>query len=194
MHSALAFACSAATASCTLVPSHTVVFRQTSLQRRLQSHHFAAPLFSYSYELLFPQTLCFDNHPHCPGVGRSNSRTASVFLCALCVSVANPFFSYACSLFPRSKKVNSFAINQIQTLLRKHPGWGYPCLCDSSECSAVPLGRHLCFQQLMEMRPGRTATENECRHTGSYPAVQSARPATWTRRTHPTIIAASSRS
>jgi hypothetical protein len=27
-----------------------------------------APLFSYSYELLFPQALCFDNHPHCPGV------------------------------------------------------------------------------------------------------------------------------
>jgi hypothetical protein len=29
---------------------------------------FVAPLFSYSYELLFPQALCFDNHPHCPGV------------------------------------------------------------------------------------------------------------------------------
>src|SRR6266852_5652343 len=29
---------------------------------------FARPLFSYSYELLFPQTLCFHNHPHCPGV------------------------------------------------------------------------------------------------------------------------------
>ena len=27
-----------------------------------------SPLFSYSYELLFPQLLCFDNHPHCPGV------------------------------------------------------------------------------------------------------------------------------
>jgi hypothetical protein len=26
------------------------------------------PLFSYSYELLFPQLLYFDNHPHCPGV------------------------------------------------------------------------------------------------------------------------------
>src|SRR5258708_3624977 len=29
---------------------------------------FARPLFSYSYELLFPQALYFDNHPHCPGV------------------------------------------------------------------------------------------------------------------------------
>ncbi len=25
-------------------------------------------LFSYSYELLFPQALCFENNPHCPGV------------------------------------------------------------------------------------------------------------------------------
>jgi hypothetical protein len=29
---------------------------------------FARPLFSYSYELLFPQTLCFDIHLRCPGV------------------------------------------------------------------------------------------------------------------------------
>src|SRR6266481_110142 len=29
---------------------------------------FGRPLFSYSYELLFPQAPCFHNHPHCPGV------------------------------------------------------------------------------------------------------------------------------
>ena len=29
---------------------------------------FIRPLFSYSYELLFPQALYFDNHPHCRGV------------------------------------------------------------------------------------------------------------------------------
>jgi hypothetical protein len=28
----------------------------------------ARPLFSYSYELLFPQLSCFHNHAHCPGV------------------------------------------------------------------------------------------------------------------------------
>jgi hypothetical protein len=28
---------------------------------------FVSPLFSYSYELLFPQPLYFDNDPHCPG-------------------------------------------------------------------------------------------------------------------------------
>ncbi len=34
--------------------------------------------------------------------------------------------SRACSLFVALKKVNSFGIKQIQPLLPKHPGWGYP--------------------------------------------------------------------
>ena len=42
---------------------------------------FVAPLFSYSYELLFPQPLSFHNHPHCPGVWGS--------LRPLCSSVAS---------------------------------------------------------------------------------------------------------
>jgi hypothetical protein len=29
----------------------------------------ARPLFSYGYELLFPQAPCFHNDAHCPGVG-----------------------------------------------------------------------------------------------------------------------------
>jgi hypothetical protein len=148
MHSALA--CSESTAPYTSVPSRTAAFRQSSRADRLQSPCFAAPLFSYSlapiregYELLFApahphhlvfsltcksfggQPLCFYNHPHCPGVWGSTSRAASVLLCALCVSVANPSFSCTCSLFARPKKVNSFAIKQIQPLFRKHPGWGY---------------------------------------------------------------------
>jgi hypothetical protein len=172
MHSALAYTCSAATASDTPVPSRAVFFRQTTRARRLRPRQFAAPLFSYSlapiregYELLFPparpnhfvfsltyrslggQPLCFYNHPHCPGVWGSPSRAASVLLCALCVSVANPFFSCAYSLFARAKKVNSFAIKQIQPLFRKHPGWGYV-------------------------------------------NVQTARHTTWTWPTHPIIIAA----
>src|SRR6266404_4484638 len=36
-----------------------------------------APLFSYSYELLFPQPLSFHNHPHCPGVGASSVKMPS---------------------------------------------------------------------------------------------------------------------
>src|ERR1700676_3467946 len=35
------------------------------------ARRFSNPLFSYSYELLFPQTLSFHNHPHCPGVSPS---------------------------------------------------------------------------------------------------------------------------
>ena len=190
MHSALAFACSESTAPYIPVPSRTVAFRQNFRAHRVPSRRLAAPLFSYSlvpiregYESLFPpalphlfvfsytynslggQPLCFDNRPHCPGVWRSTSRAASVFLCALCVSVANPFFSYACSLFARSKKVNSFAIKQIQPLFRK--------------CRGVGVGI-----------PNATTG-----HPGwGYVNVQTARPATWTRRTHPTIIAARSRS
>jgi hypothetical protein len=61
MHSALAYTCSAATASDTPVPSRAVFFRQTTRARRLRPRQFAASLFSYSlapiregYELLFP--------------------------------------------------------------------------------------------------------------------------------------------
>ncbi len=36
---------------------------------------FAAPLFSYSYELLFPQLPRFHNHPHCPGGGPNSRRS-----------------------------------------------------------------------------------------------------------------------
>jgi hypothetical protein len=140
MHSALAFASSAATASYTLAPSRTFAFRQDLRAYHLQSLRLAAPLFSYSlapiregYELLFPparrtlggQTLCFDNYPHCPWVWGSNSSPAPVFLCALCVSVANPFFSYYCELFVVAKKLICRGISNFHTLFRKHPGWGY---------------------------------------------------------------------
>jgi hypothetical protein len=186
MHSALAFISSATTMPYTLVPSYSSALGRSLLVHRLQSRRLSASLFSYSlapiregYELLFPparphlfvfsytynslggQPLCFENHPHCPGLWGSNSTTASVFLRALCVSVANPFFSYACSLFARSKKVNSFAIKQIQPLFRK--------------CRGVGVGI-----------PNATTG-----HPGwGYVNVQTARHTTWTRRTHPIIIAA----
>jgi len=178
MHSVLAFACSASTAPYTPVASRTAAFQQNFPAHRLQSHHFAAPLFSYSYELLFPQPLCFDNHPHCPGIWASNSRIASVFLCALGVSVANPFLSYACSFFTASKKVNSFAIKQIQPLFRKCRGVGV----------GIPIPS-------LDSRRESTKTPGAGDATTGHPGwghvnVQTTRPATWTRRTHPIIIAA----
>src|SRR5260370_33192706 len=54
------------------------------------------PLFSYSYELLFPQALYFDNHPNCPGVYPSDLPRSDH---SLGDSVASPVFSSICSLF-----------------------------------------------------------------------------------------------
>ena len=143
MHSALAFTSFtsftsfAATASYTIAPSRIFAFRQNFRACHLRFRRPAAPLFSYSlapiregYELLFPparrtlggQPLCFDNHSHCPGVWGS---TASGFLRALCVSVANPFFSYYCELFVVAKKLICCGIRNFHTLFRKHPGVGY---------------------------------------------------------------------
>src|SRR5258707_15722551 len=42
------------------------------------------PLFSYSYELLFPRPISFHNHPHCPG-GVGSLRPRCSDLGALCV-------------------------------------------------------------------------------------------------------------
>src|SRR5258707_11387069 len=47
----------------------------------LSNLFFVSPLFSYSYELLFPQPLYFDNHPHCPEV-RGTSLQSLSELCA----------------------------------------------------------------------------------------------------------------
>src|SRR5258708_11556947 len=135
--------CSAASASYTLVPSQTA-FGQSFPAHRVQSRRLAAPLFSYSYELLFPQPLWIHIHTNCPGVWGYSYSSAFTGLRSRALSRV---LSKACSLFARSKKVNSFAINQIQPLFLKHPWSGYVYL-------------------------------------------QTARPATWTRRTHPIIIAA----
>jgi hypothetical protein len=63
--------------------------------------------------------------PRCPALAThySLSSRTSPSLC-LSVSVANPIFSVLCGLFGVSKKVNSFAIKQIQPLFPKCRGWG----------------------------------------------------------------------
>jgi len=40
------------------------------------AHRFFTLVFSYSYELLFPEALYFHNHPHCPGVSPQCSRAS----------------------------------------------------------------------------------------------------------------------
>jgi hypothetical protein len=148
MHSALAsvpFAFSASTAPYALVLSRTGAVKHNL--RRLQARRLAASLFSYSlapiregYESLFAparlhsfgfsytykslggQLLWIHIHTNPPGVwGRSRS---SEFTNAPS-RVASRVLSIDCRLFCAVKKLNSFAINQIQTLFRKHPGVGY---------------------------------------------------------------------
>jgi hypothetical protein len=89
----------------------------------------AGPLFSSSYELLFSQALCFDNHLRCPlFFGSAPSAFSATGACSDPVGVTTrcltPLLTYSCELFVEAKKVNSFAIKQIQTLSAKHPGWG----------------------------------------------------------------------
>src|SRR5260370_3909647 len=65
----------------------------------------------------------------------------------------SPVFSTTCRLFVAPKKVNSFAIKQIQPLLPKHPGWGALCdLCAPiSVHSVLRFFLHLtCSQQLTD--------------------------------------------
>src|SRR6267143_2907581 len=95
----------------------------------LTTHHplptlhslFVSPLFSYSYELLFPQPLYFDNDPHCPRVWGYKPPIPLRTLClraAACpdlVGVANPLFSGICCLFPVSLRsfLHSFPLFSI---------------------------------------------------------------------------------
>ena len=55
---------------------------------------FVAPLFSWSYKLLFPQPLYFDNHLRCPpGVGSALLSELCV-LCALCGKSGSAIFLF----------------------------------------------------------------------------------------------------
>ena len=55
------------------------------LFEHLPTSAFAQPLFSWPYELLFPQVLGFDNHLRCPGVClMSRTRRQFCVLSALC--------------------------------------------------------------------------------------------------------------
>ncbi len=91
-----------------------------------QPFDFVAPLFSYSYELLFPQPLCFDNDLNCPGgdpivsqcrplprPGRGSKSHVLRSLQRLCRVFA--FFS---ALVP-------FVFKSLEPLLPKHPGGGF---------------------------------------------------------------------
>ena len=102
------------------------LFGPTSVATRVLDR-FVDPLFSYCYELLFLQLLCLQNHLRCPLVlGDSTLFPTLHSLCAAALkSVLTPLLPHSCGLWVVAKKVNSFAISQIQTLFAKRPGWGY---------------------------------------------------------------------
>ncbi len=92
-----------------------------------QPFDFVGPLFSYSYELLFSQPLCFDNDLNCPGgdpivslcrrLPRPGRGSKSHVLRAL-----QPL----CRLFAFFSALVPFVFKSLQPLLPKHPGWGVP--------------------------------------------------------------------
>jgi hypothetical protein len=99
---------------------------------------FAPPLFSWSYELLFPQPPYFQKHLRCPrGVGMSFPNSASSAparrkreLCG--EKPLTPLLTHCCKFLVVAKKLNSFAIKQLHTLSTKHPG----CISTTSSRSS----------------------------------------------------------
>src|ERR1700676_5366267 len=63
--------------------------------------------------------LCVVSAPS--GLPRSNP---GVWASSLALVAPALLFSYSCGLFVLAKRVNPFAIKQIQPLFRKHPGYG----------------------------------------------------------------------
>src|SRR4029077_11055048 len=77
---------------------------------------FACPLFSWSYELLLPQPLYFDNHLRCPrGVGSA----PSFQLCVLCASAVKTSLTPLPATHPESALVTPFSATHT-----KKQGWG----------------------------------------------------------------------
>src|SRR5216684_1745107 len=89
---------------------------------------FVSPLSSYSYELLFPQPLYFDNDPHCPpGVGVQASQSPS----ELCASAPLP-----------APALSGWQIHCFQAFAAS-----FPSLC------ALFCAPSLCFQSLAASFP-----------------------------------------
>src|SRR5712671_5592887 len=85
---------------------------------------FDAPLFSWSYKLLFPQALYFEKHLRCPpGVTPNCSRPSGIHI----QNESTLLSSYSYGLFVVAKKIICIGISNFHTLSQKHPGW----VCDA---------------------------------------------------------------
>ena len=92
----------------------------------------AAPLFSYSYELLFLQALYFDNHLRCPGAWGTRVQSC-LGLCGDCAFepplslLASHLFSILCSLvfaICALLRASVLCFQWLAASFCKTPGWG----------------------------------------------------------------------
>ncbi len=107
---------------------------------------FAILRFCSSFVLTILRIAC----PATPFFSQSSAFPRVAGTCSQCAGgawckTASPVLSHSCSLFGVSKKVNSFAIRQIQPLFPKHPGWGVP----SAAPHACPYLVNSCLCRLL---------------------------------------------
>jgi hypothetical protein len=100
--------------------------------------HSSSPFIFILLRIPFPTTPLFSHPYKTPGVwglfpfgfsritGHESQVTHARFFTSHRPRVTSHAFSSACRLFGIPKKVNSFAIKQIQPLFAKHPGYGVP--------------------------------------------------------------------
>src|SRR5260370_798549 len=89
---------------------HRALFLNSGARVPSTHHHFSSRLSSHCYK----------------SPSARSALLRIVHISALGVSESNPLHSHSSKLFVPTKKLNPFGINQIQTLLPKHPGWGFP--------------------------------------------------------------------
>jgi hypothetical protein len=102
---------------------------------KVRTSRLAHPLFSYSYELLFPQLLCFDNHLSCPAVyypsvhcgsdlSALSVRVFPLWLTTYFQQLAASFFSL-CRFFATSP----LCFQELPASSPKMPGYGIRRFC-----------------------------------------------------------------
>jgi hypothetical protein len=113
-------------------PVHSAPRTQTvkpTASNPIASSHVVAPLFSWPYELLFPQTLYIQKHLRCPpGVPPQTVFPKDNYV-DLPTTPAYPLhyqaIAHSCSLLQLFFALPSFVFNGLRTLLQKQGG-GHP--------------------------------------------------------------------
>ena len=108
--------------NCTGIASRVLHFSLEPSSDHMLEPRFVAPLFSWSYELLFLQPLCIHNDLRCPR-GVPFGVPPAPELSRRIGSKRVHSISYA--LFGVPKKPNLRRFNNLHTLSVKHPGGGY---------------------------------------------------------------------